>query len=64
MSKKKFRLTLYQLLFILLASWFYTVLTYYLPFGDNVYSLSEIYTFQGIPFALMLGVFLNYCDKL
>ncbi len=63
MSKKEFHLNLYQALFILIVSWLYTFLTYYIPFEMNRYSLCEIYSFQGIPFGLILGVVLNYYNK-
>ncbi|GAE15910.1 hypothetical protein IX321_001818 [Bacteroides pyogenes] len=63
MMKKEYRINLYQALFILLVSWLYTLLTYYIPFEINRYSLCEIYTFQGVPFGLLLGVVLHYYDK-
>lgn len=63
MNRKECYLNFYQALFILMASWLYTLLTYYMPFDVNTYSLCEIYTFQGVPFGLILGVLLNYYDK-
>ena len=44
-------------------SWLYTLLTYYMPFEISGNSLCEIYSFQGIPFALILGLILNYYNK-
>lgn len=63
MSKKEFHLSLYQVLFVLVMSWLYTFLTYYMPFEISGNSLCEIYSFQGIPFALILGLILNYYNK-
>ncbi|EJW93120.1 membrane protein [gut metagenome] len=63
MDKKKFYLNIYQALFVLVVSWLYTLLTYYIPFEMNRYSLCEIYSFQGVPFGLILGVVLNYFSK-
>ena len=63
MDKKKFYLNIYQALFVLIVSWLYTLLTYYIPFEMNRYSLCEIYSFQGVPFGLILGVVLNYFSK-
>lgn len=55
-------LTIRQFLFILIISWLFTLLTYYvpMPFIDNTYSICEVYTIEGIPFTLILGVILYY----
>lgn len=63
MGRKEFRLNIHQALFIMVVSWLYTLLTYYIPFEVNTYSLCEIYTFQGMPFALILGLVLSYYNK-
>lgn len=63
MGKKKIYFNIYQALFVLVVSWLYTFLTYYIPFELNGYSLCEIYSFQGIPFGLVLGVILNFFNK-
>lgn len=58
-------LTIRQFLFVLITSWLFTLFTYYMPmpFIDNIYSICEIYTFEGIPFTLILGVILYYLKK-
>ena len=63
MSRKDFGLSLYQALSILVLSWLYTFLTYYIPFETGRYSLCEIYAFQGVPFGLILGIVLRYYKK-
>lgn len=61
-QKKELHIGIQEVLFILIASWIYTLLTYYLPFGST-HSLCEIYTFQGIPFALFLGLIGDWKNK-
>lgn len=63
MKKRKYCLNLYQGLFILVTSWLYTLLTFYIPFEMNTHSLCDIYTFQGVPFGVALGIVLNYYYK-
>lgn len=63
MNKENSYLSFNQVVFILVVSWLYTFFTYYIPFEQAKYSLCEIYSFQGIPFSLLLGVVLNYYSK-
>lgn len=62
-NEKKKGLNLYQALFILATSYAFALITYYLPIDAlNKYSFCEIYTFEALPFALILGVILYYID--
>lgn len=49
-------------LFVLISSWVFSLLRYYFPIGEqeNIY---KIYATTGIPFALVLLLFINYLNK-
>ena len=63
MNNKNIQLTVRQALFTLIVSWLYTLLAFYLPLWENHISLYEIYTFQGVPFALIVQIILYYYGK-
>lgn len=48
---------------VLVGSWIYTLSEYYIPIGIEQTNIYEIYTLQGVPFALILISILNYSSK-
>lgn len=63
-DKRRIELSIRQALFILVISYIFALLTYYLPLDAlSEYSFCEIYTIEAVPFALILGVVLRYLNS-